>query len=39
VNATAQNQIGSVEKLRQSAIVLEEDAKKLEDAIKIFKIR
>ncbi len=39
VNATAQNQIGSVEKLRQSAIILEEDAKKLEDAIKIFKIR
>ncbi|MBP7175692.1 MAG: methyl-accepting chemotaxis protein [Thermoclostridium sp.] len=39
VNATAQNQIDSVEKLRQSAMILEKDAKKLEDAIKIFKIR
>lgn len=38
VNATAQNQIDSVERLRQAAMVLEEDARKLEDAIRIFKI-
>jgi methyl-accepting chemotaxis protein len=38
VSATAQNQIDSVERLREAAIVLEEDAKKLEDAVKIFKI-
>ncbi|MBH1939956.1 methyl-accepting chemotaxis protein [Mobilitalea sibirica] len=38
VNATVLNQIDSVERLRESAIVLENDAKKLEDAIKIFKI-
>lgn len=38
VNATAQNQIDSVERLREAAVVLEDDAKKLEDAIKIFKI-
>lgn len=38
VNATAQNQIDSVKRLREAAIILEEDAKKLEDAIKIFKI-
>jgi len=39
VNATAQNQIDSVERLRQAAMTLEEDARKLEDAISIFKIR
>lgn len=38
VNATAINQIDSVEHLRQAAIVLEEDARKLEHAIRIFKI-
>ena len=38
VNATAQNQIDSVERLRRSAMILEEDARKLEDAIRIFKI-
>ena len=38
VNATAQNQIDSVERLREAAIILESDAKKLQDAIKIFKI-
>lgn len=39
VNATAQNQIESVERLREAAIVLQEDANKLENAIKIFKIK
>lgn len=39
VNATAQNQIDSVERLRQAAIVLEQDARKLEDAISIFRIQ
>jgi methyl-accepting chemotaxis protein len=38
VNATAINQIDSVEQLRESALVLEEDARKLENAIRIFKI-
>ena len=38
VNATAINQIESVEHLRESAIVLEEDARKLKDAISIFLI-
>lgn len=38
VNATALSQIESVERLREAAIVLEEDAKKLENAIKIFRI-
>ena len=39
VNATSLSQIDSVERLQKAAIVLEEDANKLEDAIKIFKIR
>lgn len=39
VNATSLRQIDSVERLQKAAIVLEEDANKLEDAIKIFKIR
>lgn len=39
VNATAQNQIDSVERLRRSAIILEEDARKLQDAIRIFKLQ
>jgi len=39
VNASAQNQIGSVERLRQAAMVLQEDARKLEDAISIFRIQ
>ncbi|MHB8130862.1 MAG: methyl-accepting chemotaxis protein [Mobilitalea sp.] len=38
VNATVLNQIDTVERLQEAAIVLEDDAKKLEDAIKIFKI-
>ena len=38
VNATTINQIDSVERLRQAAIVLKEDARKLEYAIRIFKI-
>jgi len=38
VNATAQNQIDAVERLREAAMVLESDARKLEDAIKIFRI-
>ncbi len=38
MNATAQIQNEAVEHLRRSAIVLEKDARKLEDAIKIFKI-
>lgn len=38
VNATALNQVESVERLQLSAKVLEEDAKKLEDAIRFFKI-
>lgn len=38
VNATAVNQVDSVERLREAAFVLEKDAQKLEDAIKIFKI-
>ncbi len=38
VSATAQNQIEVVEQLRQAAIMLESDARKLEEAIKIFKI-
>lgn len=36
VNATTQNQIDTVERLREAAIALEENAKKLENAIKIF---
>ena len=39
VNATAQNQIDAVERLREAAMVLEADARKLEDAIKIFRIQ
>lgn len=38
VSATAQNQIEAVELLQKAAILLESDAKKLEDSIKIFKI-
>lgn len=38
MNATAQLQNEAVEQLRKSAIILEKDARKLEDAIKIFKI-
>jgi len=38
VNATAINQVDSVERLQVAAHVLEEDARKLEDAIKFFKI-
>ncbi|HEX2945336.1 MAG TPA: methyl-accepting chemotaxis protein [Clostridia bacterium] len=38
VNATTQNQVDSVERLREAAILLNQDAKKLEDAISIFKI-
>lgn len=38
VNATAINQVDSVERLQSSAKVLEEDARKLADAIKIFKL-
>lgn len=38
VNSTAQKQITSVEHLQEAVIVLEEDAKKLENAIKLFKI-
>lgn len=38
MNATAVIQNEAVERLRRSAIVLEKDSKKLEDAIKIFKI-
>ncbi len=38
VNATTQNQVDSVERLQESAIMLKQDAEKLEDAIKIFKI-
>ena len=38
VNATVLNQIDSVERLRKSANVLQDDAKILQEAIKIFKI-
>lgn len=38
VNATVLNQIDSVERLQEAAQILENDAKKLEEAIKIFKI-
>lgn len=38
VNATAINQVDSVERLQSSAQVLEEDARKLAEAIKIFKL-
>jgi methyl-accepting chemotaxis protein len=38
VSATAQNQIEVVEQMQKAAILLESDAKKLEDAIKIFKL-
>jgi methyl-accepting chemotaxis protein len=38
VSATAQNQIDAVEQLQKAAILLEGDASKLEDAIKLFKI-
>lgn len=38
VNATAQNQIDSVARLKQAAMLLEEDARKLADAIRLFKI-
>ncbi len=38
VNATATNQIDSVERLRGAAIILEEDARKLKNAISIFRI-
>ncbi len=38
VSATAQNQIDAVEHLQKDAILLEGDARKLEDAISIFKI-
>ncbi len=39
VNATALNQVDSVEHLQAAAKVLEEDARKLEDAIRFFKIK
>lgn len=39
VSATANAQIGAVENLSRSATELEEDAKKLEKAIKLFKIQ
>lgn len=39
VNATAQNQIASVQLLQEAAIILEEDARKLEKAIQIFVIK
>jgi len=38
VNSTALNQIDSVERLREAAILLEDDARKLDNAIKTFKI-
>lgn len=38
MNATAINQLNSVELLRQSAAALASDSKKLEEVIKIFKI-
>ncbi len=38
VNATTQNQVDSVERLQEAAIMLKQDAEKLEDAIRIFKI-
>lgn len=38
VNATAQNQIDSVERLREAVMHLDEDARKLEDAISLFKL-
>jgi len=38
VSATANNQIGSVENLSQSALELASDAKKLEEAIQLFRI-
>lgn len=38
VNATTQNQVDSVERLQEAAILLKQDAEKLEDAIRIFKI-
>ncbi len=39
VSATAVSQVDSVERLRLAASELEEDAKKLEESIKLFKIR
>lgn len=39
VNATAQNQIDTMERLRQAAMALESDARKLEDAIRLFRIQ
>ncbi len=39
VSATANNQIASVENLSTSALALAEDAKKLEEAIQLFKIK
>lgn len=39
MNATAQLQNEAVEQLRKSAMVLEKDARKLENAIEIFKIK
>lgn len=39
VSATATSQVDSVERLRTAAAELEEDAKKLEESIKLFKIR
>lgn len=38
MNATALNQLNAVEELRSSALELENDAKKLEEAIRVFKI-
>jgi methyl-accepting chemotaxis protein len=38
MNATAINQLNSVELLRQSAAALASDSKKLEEVIKVFKI-
>ena len=38
MNATAIIQNESVEQMKEAAITLEKDAKKLEEAIKIFKI-
>ncbi len=39
VSATAVSQVDSVERLRAAAFELEEDAKKLEESIKLFKIK
>lgn len=39
VSTTANNQIGSVESLSQSAIELADDAKNLEESIRLFKIK